>query len=167
MVFVWQGVSVWFGLRFFIIVEKMAVFCWDGWKREQWETGKWKRQAQRNRWTLLLLCDVNTLRVFLFLFKKKSIYSGCVCCLASLDRIHTASVEIQNPSRFSFHTHTHCCFKLLTLQSTHALQESQKRGDILLYTHTKYHFSGFSAACTTLQFAASYAFMSTVNTDTL
>lgn len=104
---------------------------------------------------------------FSFPFKKKSIYSGCVCCLASLDRIHTASVEIQNPSRFSFHTHTHCCFKLLTLQSTHALQESQKRGDILLYTHTKYHFSGFSAACTTLQFAASYAFMSTVNTDTL
>lgn len=40
-------------------------------------------------------------------------------------------------SHFYSRTHTHCCFKLLTLQSTHALQESQKRGDILLYTHTQ------------------------------
>lgn len=44
-----------------------------------------------------LLCDTNT-TVFLFFFKIH-LNSGCVCCLASLGHIHTASVD-PNPLLF-------------------------------------------------------------------
>lgn len=96
------------------VVDKTDVFCHDGWK-QTWIRHTWHK-----------------LFAFFSHFKI-CLNSGCVCCLASLDHVHTAPVD---------HTHTHmhtyvfgslasdhahvtslngCTREAETLPSTHAL----------------------------------------------
>lgn len=152
----------------------------------QWENEKWKRQTQSgNQWQTLplLLCDVNTLRFFFLSFFFLNPFKLWVCLLLSLSGPYSNSLSRSKKPvslfLFLYTAHTHartgvlnCCIRTTqTLQSTHALQESQKRGDILPYKQTSlFLFFFFFWACfpaQTLQFAASCVFMSTVNTDTL
>lgn len=146
----------------------------------QWKNEKWKRQMQsRNQWETLpfLLCDVNTLRFsFLSCFFKILLSSECVCCLAPLDHIQTASVDPKTCFPFSvpLHTRSHtstavlnCCIRKTHTHNTvnaHSAGEPEARRCFTIQTNITF-LARFPAQ--TLQFVASCVFVSTVNTDTI
>lgn len=127
MVFVWHCVSVWYwpGDIYRCRENGCILSRWTDTRyseRMRNERDKHRAETHDKHSDVFLFLSFP----FFFFLNKIHLNSGCVCCLASPDHVHTASLDPKptTPLWISHScSHTQCCFKLL----------HQKNGDALLW----------------------------------